>query len=365
MMHRPKAKPAFLTNLGCEVTINTKQDKLYCGVRADVIAKANPVLDTNIMQHHWNWIRERYAIHVNKDILRRPAPWTQDPILQQVKFCNLFREDDRQSRNLIEHIANRTEYSLKDRCFNIILFRLWNKLESFERATGGKLLKFPLSAADYATVQANIARCMEEEPDYAWYSAAYNTAPIRNWLLNVHCGGKKDAPVYPVAPLEFCKACLDDVLWSKLQAATQQDQVVAVLSEFPYVGGKFLTYQLFVDFTYCPDYHFTEHEYTVSGPGCIEGLNLLFVDRDGMTHDEALFWLRNNFQRLYGPLGYDPATMFKYEPHKHINVMCLENTFCELGKMHRCTQLVKEGKKPRGKASYNGQGSKTMDLFSI
>lgn len=341
-----------------------KQDILYCGVRADVIAKANPVLDETIQQHHWDWIRERYKIHVEKDIRRKPAPWTDDPVLQQVKFCNLFREDDKQSRILIENIANRTEYSLMDRCYNIILFRLWNKWESYHKATGGQLLKFPLSEADYATVQANIARHMEEQPDYAWYSAAYNTAPIRNWLLNVHCGGVKTAPVYPVAPLEFCKASLDNVLWSKLQAANRQDQVVATLSEFPYVGGKFLTYQLFVDFTYCPDYQFTENEYTVSGPGCIDGLNLLFTERDGMTHDECLFWLRNNFERLYAPLGYNPS-MFKLEPHKEINVMCLENTFCELGKYYKGVVALREGKKPRGKAGYAGQGNKEVDLFNL
>jgi hypothetical protein len=40
------------------------------------------------------YARERYWIKLRRD-QGLPAPWTTDPILQQYRFCNVFRADDR------------------------------------------------------------------------------------------------------------------------------------------------------------------------------------------------------------------------------------------------------------------------------
>ena len=40
------------------------------------------------------WVKERQAIHDMKEACL-PKPWTDDPILQNYKFCNVQREDDR------------------------------------------------------------------------------------------------------------------------------------------------------------------------------------------------------------------------------------------------------------------------------
>jgi alpha-glutamyl/putrescinyl thymine pyrophosphorylase clade 1 len=41
----------------------------------------------------FDFIRERYAIHERREA-GLPKPWTQDPILQNYRFCNVYREDD-------------------------------------------------------------------------------------------------------------------------------------------------------------------------------------------------------------------------------------------------------------------------------
>ena len=38
----------------------------------------------------WYWIHECHMIWVKRK-LGRPKPWTRDPILQQYRFCNVFR----------------------------------------------------------------------------------------------------------------------------------------------------------------------------------------------------------------------------------------------------------------------------------
>lgn len=39
------------------------------------------------------WIKERERIRLAKEA-KLPRPWTQDPILQQYRFCNVYREHD-------------------------------------------------------------------------------------------------------------------------------------------------------------------------------------------------------------------------------------------------------------------------------
>jgi len=40
------------------------------------------------------WISEREAIRVRREA-GQPKPWTDDPILQEGRFCNIRRENDR------------------------------------------------------------------------------------------------------------------------------------------------------------------------------------------------------------------------------------------------------------------------------
>ncbi|AIX13099.1 hypothetical protein NW77_091 [Erwinia phage phiEa2809] len=120
--------------------------------------------------------------------------------------------------------------------------------------------------------------------------------------------------------------------------------------------GPFLAYQIWVDFTYIEEYPFSENHFTISGPGCRAGIDLLFKNKAGMTHDECIFWLRDNQDEVFGTMGYVRELFWHAEEPEDqaMNVMQLENMFCELQKYTRCKQAVAEGKKPRGKVGYDG-----------
>lgn len=353
---------------------NKPKDKLYCAVRKDVIAKANPVLDQRIKGLLYDFIRERTDIYYKKEVLKEPAPWTENQILQNIKFTNVRREWDRQSRNLINYICKQTQYDLKTRCFNIILFRLWNKLDSWAMLNEGKLIEFPLTEESFNVMYETIS-----SSDHTWYSAAYNTAPVRNCHRTQLDKTNEKEPFYPASPLWFAKWYLNDELWEQITKATDQYELIKVLQQFPYMDGPFLAYQLFVDFTYNEDFWFSENEFTISGPGCSRGLDLLFSNRDGMTHEECLFWLRDNQKRVFMEYGYEPKQMFHFLPpeEQFINVMSFENLHCELSKYVKAHETLESGEKPRGKVSYAGNGevapkkTKTkskespVDLFSF
>lgn len=48
------------------------------------------------------WIDERESVRLKKEA-GEPPPWTDDPILQRYRFCNVRRMDDKVSRWLLEH----------------------------------------------------------------------------------------------------------------------------------------------------------------------------------------------------------------------------------------------------------------------
>ena len=50
------------------------------------------------------WIEERERIRYLKEEVQQEPPWTEDPILREFKFCQVFREDDRNTRWFRHHI---------------------------------------------------------------------------------------------------------------------------------------------------------------------------------------------------------------------------------------------------------------------
>ena len=51
----------------------------------------------------WYWMREREAIRVKKEA-GLPQPWSNDPILNSYRFCNVRREDDLVTKWIDQHI---------------------------------------------------------------------------------------------------------------------------------------------------------------------------------------------------------------------------------------------------------------------
>jgi len=123
---------------------------------------------------------------------------------------------------------------------------------------------------------------------------------------------------------------------NEVKTSSNQKDVFENLKELPGIGN-FLAYQIFIDFTYIPVFPFSENEFVVAGPGCEKGLKLIFGDFDGMNYDEALFWLRDNQDKIFSAFDYSPEEIFSdlNEDDRYLNVMSLENCMCEVSKYIR------------------------------
>ena len=81
---------------------------------------------------YWYFACERQNIFWKK-INGESAPWTEDKILQEYKFCNSYRVNDRVSQYLLKNVIyNGKKYSNEDMLFRILLFKLFNKESTWE-----------------------------------------------------------------------------------------------------------------------------------------------------------------------------------------------------------------------------------------
>lgn len=314
---------------------NKPCDVIYCGVREKKIKNANPTLNEENLLHLYHFIIRRYNIHLRKDVQHKPQPWTKDPVLREFRFTNVRREHDRETKWLIKNITSNSDLSYEDKLMNCILFRLFNKHETSE------IIHQPIhfsSRYNPESYRKSFEAVEQNDPGYIFFTGAFITGGMKRalkWYLPK--GTEEDS--MPMRVMKFMDHLYKDGVVDKIKLCANQKSVYDLLRG--YLGiGNFLAYQMFVDMTYIEEFPFSENEFTAAGPGCKMGLGFLFDDKDGMTDEECLFWVRDNigeaFKDILGKY-WEPTELFSDLPEEDrcLNVMSLENCFCELSKYIR------------------------------
>lgn len=369
---------------------NRESDVLYCGVNEEKIKTAKPKLNEEVLKYHHLYITERTEIYKKKEIDKLPQPWTEDEVLLNYRFTNTRRELDRESKYLIENVSKNEKFTLEEKILWSILFRTFNKSETFRRLDLLNILDIKnISDSVIDTTRDLINKEIEKDPKYVWYTPAFNTGGLKaSWVLPeqrlYECTNSdtelnvlerdtgvfhkrmpwKEAKSYtrgspyviegieeciPVRMIHLIKWVSEGDLVQRIIESKDQIDCYKIIMEVPGFAN-FLSYQIFVDLTYIPEFKFSENEFTISGPGCMRGIDELFEDRGGMTHDEAIFWVRDNIEKEWDKRGMnvDFDTLFNFLPEydRCLNVMLLENSFCELQKL---TKAKRGTGRPRNK----------------
>lgn len=294
-----------------------QMDIAYGGLDGQKIQTAKPIMDSEVVAVFKYYVSERYRIHLRKDVWGKPFPWTDDPILSMYRFTNVRREQDKNSKYLLNVMKEHGNKLNLNMLCNILLFRLFNKIETMEHLGGW---------VDFVHYGEDLVRwkltCVPK--GYVYFTNAYLSSGMKK-EMNKHFPKEK----MRVMNIPNAVAVFGPSIYKGIKKAkTPQDVIDALKS----VNGisDFIAYQVFVDLTYLDDFPWSENEFVKSGPGCNLGLRYLFKDRDGLTDEELLFWIRDNC----------PVTKEWCESHmtdlpkedRYMNVMSIENCMCELGK---------------------------------
>lgn len=268
----------------------------------------------------WYWINERHRVYLNRQEFL-PKPWSEDPIFQDWKFCNVFRNLDAESSHLIANYESHQRSSPAEIIFNTYLFRAFNKYETFYSLGGWQTDWNP--KATTARLQA-----LEFEGKKI-FSGAYM---IR---------GREGMPKY-----ESVVATLDDiwcereVLEFRFKNLHSLEKGFDILIKEAFWGwANFTTYQVLLDLTYTrvlenPSDINTWCEF---GPGAQRGIRLIFPDTtNGNQLERTRFLLE--------------AQKYNLEPHvPTLTLQDIEFSLCELQKYMR----IRNG--GRSKTKYNGR----------
>lgn len=279
---------------------------------------------------YWYFACERQNIFWKK-INGDPAPWTHDKILQEYKFCNSYRVNDRVSQYLLKNVIyNGNNYNYEDMLFRIILFKLFNKESTWELLSKnfGDILLKNFNTKKYSIVLENAISNGTKIYNDAYISCA-NKAFGYNRKHDNH-----------LALLD--KMFNIDKMQDKIIKCNTMQDAFNIIKGYPLIGN-FMAYQLVTDINYSAFVNWKENEFTVAGPGSLRGIKKCFIDKGTMTNEDIIKYMYMHQDEEFKRLNLN----FKRIGNRPLQLIDCQNIFCELDKY--CRQALPDLKSNRTK----------------
>jgi len=244
-------------------------------------------------------------------------PFTDDPILSKFKFTNAYRVLDRTSQYLIREVINQGSQSADELFFRILLFKLFNKIETWELLRDS-FVEPTLEEYSFARYDRVFTQALEKGRRI--YSAAYI----------MPSGGPNGESKKHRSHLRLLEMMLRDQVPKKLKEYRTMREGFTLLRSYPMIGD-FLAYQFITDLNYSSLTSFSEMEFVMPGPGAMDGLKKCFPE---MVPCEAASLIRavcENQRELQERLEINPVLLFG----RPLQLIDCQNLFCETDKYAR------------------------------
>ncbi len=297
--------------------------------------------DTDLMiSAFFEFIYRRQEVWHKRNILQRPAPWTDDEILRDYRFCNVYRELDGGTQAIVKYLCQ-SGITPENKLFNIIAYRFFNRRDTIERLFGGLL--------DIGSFerQAYEQRFDEIKKQENIFSNAY--------LITAHAYNSayrpQDKHVQILLMLDDIRGKIKEII-GKLRQASPQEGLAIIAQSVP-LAGAFLSGQILLDATYAGDIvSYTGNDFLVVGPGAHWGLNIIFgrrlAKKEADTKCRELFAAQAaEFAKLKADKGLDWNNVRWQNPqYPNAPYLCLhdiQDSLCEFRKYWR----LKHGEKAK------------------
>ncbi len=266
---------------------------------------------------YWYFATERQNIFFRR-LSGEIAPLTQDPILATYKFCNVYRACDRVSQFLIRDVIYSRTYPPKDTLFRIFLFRLLNKIETWQKLEDrlGEISLASFSQTRYSTLLTQF-----RADDGPIYGNAFILCATKAFGYDA----KHDNHLALLGHV-FRKTAIAD----QLLEAESLEKLFVRLKELPLIGD-FMAYQLAIDFNYSDVFNFSENDFTVAGPGAIRGIRKCFRDTGRYSNTDVTNYMVENQDKEF--LRYDLD--FHRLGKRPLQAIDCQGLFCETDKYCR------------------------------
>ena len=287
---------------------------------------------------YWKFAALRQEIFFNRLTGQEP-PWSDDPILNTYKFCNTYRASDRVSQYLIRHVIYSGDQSPSEVVFRILLFKLFNKIETWE----------------YLMTQLNEVTLKNFNTDHydQLLSTLQRSSPIYNNAY-ISCATKAfgfDKKHQNHLAL-IHQMLVKDEITKKIISAKTFESVFKLLRAYPLIGD-FMAYQLATDINYSEVIDFDENDFTVVGPGSQRGLKKCFVDLGGKTPGYIIRWMQEHQEQEFRRLGIEFHSLWG----RPLMLIDCQGLFCETDKYCRVAFPELASNRVRIKATFSSKYS--------
>ncbi len=293
-----------------------------------ISTKLSPFKKTVVYDTYWKFAYRRQEIFFDKISCRDNS--IQDPILDEYKFTNAYRASDRVSQYLIKEVIYGNKYSVRDTFLRIILFKIFNKIETWQMIEA-EVGQIDLSSFDVERFSKILDRAFSK--GISIYSGAYIMASGKNYFGN---------PRKHKNHLELIQKMLDDNLPEKISNSKNMQEAFILLRDYPTLGD-FLAYQYVTDINYSTIVEFSEEEFVVPGPGAKDGIKKCFEDLGGLNESEVIKLMMDVQSEEFERLGLKFRNLWG----RDLKLIDCQNLFCEVDKYSRVAHPNITGKSNR------------------
>lgn len=278
-----------------------------------------PIKPTTVFNIYWCFAAKRQEIFF-KRLNNEPSPWTDDSILLEYKFTNAYRASDRVSQYLIRNVIYRNDLPCSDKevFFRIILFKLFNKIETWE------LLEKKFGAITYKDYKFDVYDSILTQAIQSKiriYSAAYIMPPG-----GVSFGHKLKHQNH----LRLIEMMMKNKLVEKLAKSKKMQTGFELIRSFPTIGD-FLAYQFITDINYSEITDYSEMEFVIPGPGAKDGLRKCFKNNSVLNDAELIRLMADRQEAEFERLGIKFQSLWG----RKLQLIDCQNLFCETDKYAR------------------------------
>lgn len=291
------------------------------------------------LKYYFYFIQERMNIFWRR--CENNGFLTDDPILKEYKFTNVYRACDRVSQYLIRNVIYKDldRYSPEDVLLRILVFKVFNRIETWEYLS--QLTDITVESFNVEKLSKALTKRQVNSPIF---SNAYMMTGCYSDYEGISC--KHQVWLHMIED-EFIKG----KGLQKVLAATSMSEVYNQLRDYPLIGD-FLAYQYTVDFNYSPYLDFDEDSFVKAGVGAVRGIKKCFTSY-GNDYEDAIYYIHDHFEELQERYGYAD---FRPLPGRKPKLIDLQNCFCETDKYLRARMPEMVVGNTRIKQHYHANG---------
>lgn len=283
-----------------------------------IINKKKLPTPSKVFDTYWKFAAERQNIFFKRRKDPENTNWTTDPILRLYKFTNAYRVSDRVSQYLVSNIIQKGDQSINEQFFRIILFKLFNKIETWEYLENkiGNLNSIEFDFNSYSKILFNLKR-----RGVPIYSNAYIMASGKSFF---NYDFKHDNH------LKLLEKMMNDNLPEILNESVCMEDAYNSLLKYSSIG-PFLAYQYVTDINYGEVTNFSEMEFVKAGPGAKDGLKKCFSHFGDYSEEDIIKMVCDNQEKEFERLELE----FKNLWGRRLQLIDCQNIFCEVDKYSR------------------------------